>query len=114
MDKAPTIIYVILMLFYSLGLALLGRTIAQGKGDAFIAGYNTSSKKEQQQYDKYRLRCFVSRILYAVAVVLLLYVAVELLPDEWAMTVYIVLTLLLIVGLIIACLWGKEWVKKRR
>lgn len=109
----PHIIYWLLMLPFIAGCVFLGRYIAQGKGDAFIAGYNTASKNEQKQYDINRLRLLVSRLLYTMAVVLLLYSALDLLPEEWLTTASLTLTLLLIVGIIIVCRWGNEWVKKK-
>ena len=47
----------------TLGLALLAVIILLGKGDAFIAGYNTSREEHRKQFNIRRLRVVVAALL---------------------------------------------------
>ena len=44
-----------IMLLFSIGCYVLSGFFLHGKGACLIAGYNTMSKKEQEQYDKDKL-----------------------------------------------------------
>lgn len=47
--------------------AIMGIIVLLGKGDFFIAGYNTASDKEKEKYNIHRLRFVVGVVLLAIA-----------------------------------------------
>ncbi len=59
------------MIFWIIALAavlvLAGVAYLRGRCDGFIAGYNTSSPKKQQQYDIRRLRLIVACFHFSLA-----------------------------------------------
>lgn len=57
----------IVMILVSALLLLLGIVILIGKGDKLIAGYNTASEKEKEQYDIKRLRGLIGGLLIVMA-----------------------------------------------
>ena len=56
MDTVQVIVYSVISLF----LVALALFILSGWGDGLIAGYNTASKEEQNQYNLKRLRAVVA------------------------------------------------------
>ena len=46
---------------------LLGVVFADGKGTGLIAGYNTASAEEKENYDKKKLCKAMSRLMFALA-----------------------------------------------
>ena len=48
-------------------LALMGFAYLRGKCDGLIAGYNTASEKEKEQYDIKRLRGLIGGLLIVMA-----------------------------------------------
>ena len=84
--------------------AIMGIIVLLGKGDKLIAGYNTASEKEKQQYNIHRLRFVVGVVLLAIAclmpllllkvgnvfkalfsgIVVVLCIAVVILANTWA------------------------------
>ena len=48
-------------------LVLLGVVFATGKGTGLIAGYNTASAEEKENYDKKKLCKAMSRLMFALA-----------------------------------------------
>lgn len=93
------IIFPLAVLFLVLALV-----VYFGKGDWFIAGYNTASKKERAQYNVKRLRLIITLLLLlsAVFVVVLLYfpyISIVATP------IFVILTL---IGVVLANTWAKK------
>lgn len=93
------IIYPLAVLFLVLALV-----VYFGKGDRFIAGYNTASKKERAQCNIKRLRLIITllMLLSAVFVVVLLYfpsISIVATP------IFVVITL---IGVVLANTWAKK------
>lgn len=93
------IIYPLAVLFLVLALV-----VYFGKGDRFIAGYNTASEKERAQYNIKRLRLIITllMLLSAVFVVVLLYfpyISIVATP------IFVVITL---IGVVLANTWAKK------
>ena len=93
------IIYPLAVLFLVLALV-----VYLGKGDWFIAGYNTASEKERAQYNIKRLRLIITllMLLSAVFVVVLLHfpsISIVATP------IFVVVTL---VGVVLANTWAKK------
>lgn len=53
-------------------LVVFAIVILRGRGDKFIAGYNTATEKEQQKYNPVRLRKIIAVMLLIIAGMLLL------------------------------------------
>ena len=64
-------------------LVILGILLWCGKGAWLIAGYNTSSKAERAQYDEKALCRFVAKIMFAMAIYVLLLFSVEMWSRIW-------------------------------
>lgn len=63
-------VQIIILSVISLMLVLLAVVILTGKGDGFIAGYNTAKEEERKQFNMKRLRAVVAvMILFTVAFV---------------------------------------------
>ena len=93
------IIYPLAVLFLVLALV-----VYFGKGDWLIAGYNTASEKEREQYNIKRLRLIITllMLLSAVFVVVLLYfpsISIVATP------IFVILTL---IGVVLANTWAKK------
>ena len=80
-----------IMLLFSIGCYVLSGFFLHGKGACLIAGYNTMSKKEQEQYDKDKLcrstgySMLIIRIaLTLLSCVILLTEIIPVLP-EWTL-----------------------------
>jgi len=92
----------------SLLMVILAIIILAGKGDWLIAGYNTASKKEQEQYNIMRLRIVVA--------VIILFVTAFVWSIAWLNdTVAIVFGAMpvLFVGLIAGIIIANTWCKKK-
>ena len=93
------IIYPLAALFFVLALV-----VYFGKGDWLIAGYNTASEKEREQYNIKRLRLIITllMLLSAVFVVVLLYFpSISII----ATPIFVVVTL---IGVVLANTWAKK------
>ena len=83
---------------------MLALVVYFGKGDWLIAGYNTASEKEREQYNIKRLRLIITllMLLSAVFVVVLLYfpsISIVATP------IFVVVTL---IGVVLANTWAKK------
>jgi hypothetical protein len=87
-------------------LAIMGVTILIGKGDNLIAGYNTASKEEREQYNIKRLRGLIGGLLIVLAPMTILLIGAETITATFS---FIILTLLLcIIVVILANTWAKK------
>ena len=50
-------------------LVIFAIVIYTGKGDKLIAGYNTASQEEKEQYNVTRLRLLIGSLLFWIAIV---------------------------------------------
>ena len=104
MDTVQIIIYSVFSLF----LVAMALFILSGWGDWLIAGYNTASKKEQEQYNLKRLR--------AVVAVMILFVTAFIWYVAWLDdTVAVLLGALpvLLIGLVAGIIIANTWCKKK-
>ena len=86
--------------------ALMGLVYLRGKGDGFIAGYNTASPEQKRRVIIERLRLLVAIFHFGIAALFFLY----LLKDkDLATTIFFsALTLLAIVVIVLANTWAKR------
>jgi len=95
----------IVLMFVSVLLLIMGMVILFGKGDNLIAGYNTASKEEMSQYNIKRLRGLIGGMLILLAPLTVIMLGRE--SMIW-MSSYVVLNFVLcIVVLILANSWAK-------
>lgn len=88
-------------------LLIMGIIILIGKGDNLIAGYNTASKEEKEQYNIKRLRGLIGGILVVLAPMMLLLLGRESLAATLS---FVVLTFVLCIVMV---LLANTWAKKR-
>jgi len=86
-------------------ILIMGVVILLGKGDNLIAGYNTASKAEREEYDIKRLRGLIGGMLIALGPTTLV-----LLEESLTSTIsFIALTFILcIVVVILANTWARK------
>ena len=87
-------------------LLIVGIVILVGKGDNLMAGYNTASKKEREEYDVKRLRYLVGGLLIIQAPMTFFLLGEETMTAGFA---YVALTIILcIIVVILANTWAKK------
>ena len=84
----------------------LGIWILIGKGDNLIAGYNTASKEEREQYDIKRLRGLIGGLLLVLAPLAPLMLGKESMASTWSFCG--IVFVLCIVVVILANTWAKK------
>ena len=103
------IVSIIVLVVVGAILAIMGVTILIGKGDNLIAGYNTASKEEREQYNIKRLRGLIGGLLIVLAPMTILLIGAETITATFS---FIILTLLLgIIVVILANTWAKKKAK---
>lgn len=90
-------------------LAIFGIIIFAGKGDKFIAGYNTASQQEKEQYNVSRLRILIGTLLLWIALMSILSIYLHL-PKEISMAIK---TAAIIIPTIIVLILANTWAKRR-
>ncbi len=90
-------------------LVILGVLLWCGKGAWLIAGYNTSSKAEKSKYDEKALCRFVAKIMFAMAVFMLLLFSVENMVAHLSLSL---LAVVCIFGAVIYANTGNRFKKK--
>ena len=88
-------------------LAILGIVILAGKGDMLIAGYNTASQEEREQYDVKRLRLLLGVLMLVLAVLCLLFLG------EHSMASTLTFSALVFVLSMVVVVLANTWAKKK-
>ena len=70
-----------IMLLFSIGCYVLSGFFLHGKGACLISGYNTMSKKEQEQYDKDKLCRSTGYGMLIIGIALTLFTGIMLLTE---------------------------------
>ena len=87
-------------------LAIMGIIVLIGKGDNLIAGYNTASKEEREQYHIKRLRGLIGGLLVVLAPMTFLMLREESMTATWS---FVGLTFILtIIVVVLANTWAKK------
>ena len=87
-------------------MLVLGIIVIIGKGDKLIAGYNTASEKEKEQYDIRRLRGLIGGLLIVLAPMTFFSLKAETMA---AVGSYVACTLVLcFIVVILANTWAKK------
>ena len=87
-------------------LAIMGIIVLIGKGDNLIAGYNTASKEEREQYHIKRLRGLIGGLLVVLAPMTVLMLREESMTATWS---FVGLTFILtIIVVVLANTWAKK------
>ncbi len=86
--------------------AIMGIIVLIGKGDNLIAGYNTASKEEREQYHIKRLRGLIGGLLVVLAPMTVLMLREETFTATWS---FVGLTFILtIIVVVLANTWAKK------
>lgn len=96
----------VVLIIMALVFAAMGILILIGKGDNLIAGYNTASKEEREQYDIKRLRGLIGGLLLVLAPMMLLLLGKESMASTWSFCALVFV--LCIVVVILANTWAKK------
>lgn len=88
-------------------LAIMGIVILVGKGDNLIAGYNTASKVEQEEYNMKRLRVLIGGLLIILAPMTFFLLGKETMTATWS---FVGLTF---VACIVVVILANTWAKKK-
>ena len=96
----------VVLIIVALVCAGLGIWILIGKGDNLIAGYNTASKEEREQYDIKRLRGLIGGLMVVLAPMILLMLGNESMASTWSFCA--IVFVLCIVVVILANTWAKK------
>lgn len=95
---------------------ILGLILRTGKGDWLIAGYNTLSEKEKNEYDKLALCKFTGNLMIFFAIMLLLlFFCTDYLSPLYrhaAIIIFIALILIVVFGSLIYANTGNRFKKK--
>ncbi len=96
---------IIVLIIVATIMVIMGIVILVGKGDNLIAGYNTASKDEREEYNIKRLRGLVGGMLIVLGPMTLV-----LLEETMTATMsFVILTIVLcIVVVILANTWAKK------
>ncbi len=87
-------------------MAIMGIIVLIGKGDNLIAGYNTASKEEREQYHIKRLRGLIGGLLVVLAPMTVLMLKEETFTATWS---FVGLTFILtIIVVVLANTWAKK------
>lgn len=97
----------IILILLAAVLVAMGVVILAGKGDNLIAGYNTSSKEEQEKYDIKKLRLLIGGLLIVIAP------AMFLLTGEPSTSILISFPLITVVLAIIVVILANTWARKK-
>jgi cell division protein FtsW (lipid II flippase) len=81
--------------------------ILSGRGDNLIAGYNTASKEEREQYHIKRLRWVIAGIMLATIIVFWIPILTND-KDPYKLIVPIGMFPICIIGIILANTWAKK------
>ncbi|MBQ6243521.1 MAG: DUF3784 domain-containing protein [Bacteroidales bacterium] len=87
-------------------LLIMGIVILIGKGDNLIAGYNTASRKEREEYDIKRLRGLIGGLSIVLAPMMLLL-------GKESMTATFSFVALTFVACIVVVILANTWAKKK-
>jgi len=103
-DESRTCMIIVLIIVATI-MVIMGIVILVGKGDNLIAGYNTASKDEREEYNIKRLRGLVGGMLIVLGPMTLV-----LLEETMTATMsFVILTIVLcIVVVILANTWAKK------
>ena len=96
----------IILIIIAAFLAIMGIIVLIGKGDNLIAGYNTASKAEREQYDIKRIRGLIGGLLVVLAPMTVLMLKEETMTATWS---FVALTFVLaIIVVVLANTWAKK------
>lgn len=90
-------VYLIIMLPF----LIFAIVLSQGKGTFLIAGFNTMSQEEKEEYNEIALAKFMGKMMYGYCFCVLLWVLNELFHTQWLFSVGLVLFIVLTIFLMI-------------
>ena len=93
-------------IFTTILLVPLTLLILSGRGDNLIAGYNTASEKEREQFNMKRLRMVIGGILFLT--IIAFWIPVLIGNQKFIIPMTIALIPICFIGIILANTWAKK------
>ena len=93
-------------IFTTILLVPLTLLILSGRGDNLIAGYNTATKEERDQFNMKRLRMVIGGILFLT--IIAFWIPVLIGNQKFIIPMTIVLIPICFIGIILANTWAKK------
>ena len=93
-------------IFTTILLVPLTLLILSGRGDNLIAGYNTATKEEQEQFNMKRLRMVIGGILFLT--IIAFWIPVLIGNQKFIIPMTIALIPISFIGIILANTWAKK------
>ena len=89
-------------------MVIMGILILIGKGDNLIAGYNTASKEEREQYDIKRVRGLIGGFMIVLAPMLFMLAGEPALDSMFAFAALTIILCAIVLAL------ANTWAKKKK
>ena len=93
-------------IFTTILLVPLTLLILSGRGDNLIAGYNTATKEEREQFNMKRLRMVIGGILFLT--IIAFWIPVLIGNQKFIIPMTIALIPICFIGIILANTWAKK------
>ena len=93
-------------IFTTILLVPLTLLILSGRGDNLIAGYNTASEKEREQFNMKRLRLVIGGMLFLT--IIAFWIPVLIGNQKFIIPMTIALIPICFIGIILANTWAKK------
>lgn len=90
---------------------ILGIVFSTGRGAFLIAGYNTSSKEEQEKYDEKALCKFMGKGMFGIAFSTLLWAFSFVFSQKWLFTVGMICFVAIIAFILVYANTGNRFKK---
>lgn len=97
---------IVIALFIGIGIIFIN-----GKGSSLIAGFNTMSPEEKENYDTVALCKFMGKMMFVLSFCMLFWLLSEVYASDWLFTVGIVLFIGVVVFMLIYANTGNRFKK---
>ncbi|MCM3317153.1 DUF3784 domain-containing protein [Rummeliibacillus stabekisii] len=100
------VMIIVIALFIGIGIIFIN-----GKGSSLIAGFNTMSPEEKENYDTVALCKFMGKMMFVLSFCMLFWLLSEVYASDWLFTVGIVLFIGVVVFMLIYANTGNRFKK---
>lgn len=105
------VVGIVVLIGIIIGFLIIGTYLMQGRGAFLIAGYNTMSQEEKEQYDVLALCRFMGKMMYAFTLCLVLFLVGGVYGVDWPFYVGTGLIVILTIFMIIYTNTGERFKK---
>lgn len=100
------VMIIVIALFIGIGIIFIN-----GKGSSLIAGFNTMSPEEKENYDTVALCKFMGKMMFVLSFCMLFWLLSEVYASDWLFTVGIVLFIGVVAFMLIYANTGSRFKK---